>query len=94
MENAGTVNTVAGNFYSATYNSDANEEIKDTAGENTARSSILKPSKLPVTLLISSKEHSMGHSKNQFSLSDSLSFQDNSNCMNTATYSDGKNYNN
>ena len=93
MENAGTVNTVAGNFYSATYNSDANEEIKDIAGENTARSSILKPSKLPVTLLISSKEHSMGHSKNQFSLSDSLSFQDDSNCMNTIANSNGKNYN-
>ena len=90
LENAGTVNTVAGNFYSATYNADENVELKMADGETNSRSSIMKQSKLPVTLLLSSKDHSMGHYKNQFSLSASLNFQDNANCMNSIADSDGK----
>ena len=82
LENAGTVDTVAGNFYSATYNSDANVELNNADGETKSRPSIIKPSKLPVTLLLSSKDQSMGHYKNQFSLSSSLHFQDNANCLN------------
>ena len=76
LENAGSVKTVAGNFYSATYDCDTNND-KEGDGEMGTRLFLSKSNKLPVTLLISSKDQSMGHSKNQFSLSAALSFQDN-----------------
>ena len=73
--------TIAGNFYSATYNSDSNDD-KEVETETGTRPFISKANKLPVTLLASSRDQSIGHSKNQFSLSAALSFQDDTNCMN------------
>ena len=76
LENAGSVNTVAGNFYSATYDCDTNDE-KEGDGEMATRLSCSKSNKLPVTLLLSPRDQLLGHSKNQFSLSAALNFQDN-----------------
>ena len=89
LENVGSVHTAAGNFYSATFDSETNENIKDLEEDNNARSSLSKPSKLPVTLLLSSNDNSIGHAKNQFSLSASLNFQDSTNCKSVASDSDG-----
>ena len=76
MENAGCVRTIAGNFYPATYNCNSNTDEKEGDAEFGSRSFPSPTYKLPVTLLISSRDQSMGHSKNQFSLSAALSFQD------------------
>ena len=69
------MNTVAGNFYSATYDCDTNDD-KEADGEMGTRLFLSKSNKLPVTLLLSTRDQSMGHSKNQFSLSAALNFQD------------------
>ena len=90
LENVGSVHTAAGNFYSATFDSETNESTKDLEEDNNARSSLSKPSKLPVTLLLSSNDNSIGHAKNQFSLSASLNFQDTTSCKSVASDSDGK----
>ena len=76
MENVGSVKTVAGNFYSATYdstetNEDNNADLKVESDPN-----ISKTTKQPVTLLISDGKQAMSNSKNQFSLSAAFSFQD------------------
>ena len=81
MENAGCVRTIAGNFYPATYNCNSNDE-NESDTEISSRSFLSPTYKLPVTLLISSRDQSMGHSKNQFSLSAALSFQDDADCLN------------
>ena len=81
MENVGSVNTAAGNFYSATYDYDANDD-KDIDAEMGTRLFRSKSNKLPVTLLLSSRGQSIGHSKNQFSLSSAMSFQDEAKSVN------------
>ena len=72
LENAGCVTTTAGNFYSATHNSHINDKKDEGA---------IRSYKLPVTLLISSREQSMGQSNNQFSLSAGLCFEDDVDCF-------------
>ena len=76
LENVGSVKTVAGNFYSATYdstetNEDNNADLKVESDPNMS-----KTTKQPVTLLISDGKQAMSNSKNQFSLSAAFSFQD------------------
>ena len=72
-----------------------NEDKEDGEDESSTRTFISKAAnKLPVTLLTSSSEESLGHSKNQFSLQAALRFQDDINCLNnngmTVLESNGK----
>ena len=77
LEDAGYVKTSAGIFYPATYNENGHDHKANGKRDGSLSSiSSTLSSKLPVTLLVSSKNPTMVLSKNQFSLSAALCFQD------------------